>query len=99
MKLFPGPLVASTAGLKLVYSRKPVDVTTSASTIDLPEAYHNALVDYCLQRAHAQDENWEAAQFKSQAVNQDIQLNAERENIPSREHYPRITVRAEDYWL
>lgn len=99
IKLFPAPSAAVTSGLKIIFSRKPVDVVTSASSIDLPEQYHNALIAYCLQRAYQLDENWEAAGFKGQQLAEEVQLNAERENFPAREYYPTITARDEDYWL
>lgn len=97
LKLFPIPQLANET-IKLVYSRVPVDVTADGDTPDLPLPYHNAIVDYCLQKAYELDEDWGSADNIAADYDAKIRLNKERESWQHREHYPNITVIGDDYW-
>lgn len=98
LKIFPVPAEASTNGIKIVYSRQPVDVVNDADSIDLPLSYHNAVVAYCLARAYELDEDWSAANNMGAEYDAGIKLNKDRENWTNREVYPRITVLDEDMY-
>lgn len=98
IKVFPIPVSSGTNNFKLYYSRQPVDVTTSASSIDLPLAYHNGIVDYCMAQAYELDEDWNAASNSNATYDNRVRLNKEREEWGNHEVYPRITVDMEDLW-
>lgn len=98
IKLFPIPIQSGTSNLKIFYNRQPADVVNDGDVIDLPAAYHNAIVSYCLTKAYELDEDWGAASTLAQQKTEDIRMNRERENWSNTEYYPRITASAEDYW-
>lgn len=96
--LFPIPVSSGEDNLKIVYSRQPVDLNSDDDDIDLPLAYHNAIVDYCLTQAYRLDEDWNAANIMAGDYMTSVTLNKERENWGNHEVYPRMTVNLEDYW-
>lgn len=96
--LFPRPQETVTNGLKLIYSRYPTDVTTSASVVDLPKFYDNYVVNYCLVQAYEMDEDWEAAGNKATQVQGDLDFNNNRSFWAGRDKYPIINSMHEDYF-
>lgn len=98
IKMFPIPVDSVTDNIKIVFSRQPTDVDDDADTLDLPLAYHNAIVEYCLSKAYELDEDWGAANNLAAQYDVSVKLNKERENWGNHEQYPRITVSLEDYW-
>lgn len=94
--LFPIPQTSLTNALKVYYQRKPTDVSTGASTIDLPDSYFEVLVKHCLSQAYEMDEDWEAAGAKMTEMASDLKLLRGREDWKDEEFYPVITVRQED---
>lgn len=98
VKLFPIPQFDATAGLKFYGSKYPVDLTIDADEIDLPKEYHNAVVDYCLSKAHELDENWDGSAAKMAQVEQNVRLNRNRQDWKNTDFYPMITIANDDYW-
>lgn len=98
INLFPIPVSSGTGNIKIIYSRQPTDLVSDTDDIDLPLAYHNAVVEYCLARAYELDEDWNAANVKETQYNTTVNLNKERENWGNHEAYPRMTTLLEDYW-
>lgn len=96
--LFPVPVSSETDNIKIIYSRQPTELTSDVDEIDLPVAYHNTVVDYCLTKAYQLDEDWNAAGYLAQEYTSSVNLNKERENWGNQEVYPRITVDIEDMW-
>jgi len=96
--LFPIPDTSMTSGLKIYYTRKPVDIVNPSDTPDLPELYHEALVKFCLLRAYALDSDYYAQQLTSGELDSDIMTLRGRESWKQEETYPTITVRNEDYY-
>lgn len=96
--LFPIPVSSGTDNLKIIYSRQPTELTSDVDEIDLPLAYHNAVVEFCLTQAYQLDEDWNAAGVLSTQYTASVNLNKERENWGNHEVYPRITTNMEDYW-
>lgn len=95
--VFPTPNVSTTSGLKVLYSRKPVDVTDSLDPLDLPEAYHNAVVKYCLTRAYEMDEDYESSGIQFSQFQNDVTTLMNREKLKGQDDaYPTITPRWED---
>ncbi len=95
-RVWPIPSTDITNGWKLYYNRWPQEVTNDSDTIDLPVAYHNLIVNYCLQQAYELDEDWEARKEKSGQIQTDLTLARDREKWQRREVYPTITVLPED---
>jgi len=96
--LFPIPVSSGTDNIKIVYSRQPLELSSDTDNIDLPPAYFNAVVDFCLVKAYQLDEDWNAAGLLSNEYTARVNLNKDRENWNNHEVYPRITVNLEDYW-
>lgn len=98
--LFPNPDTSVTAGLKYVFSRYPVDVTAvsggSGITLDLPEYYHQFVVNYVLMKAYEMDEDAEQSQAKAGVVQADLNYNEARRNLSGRDTYPVIRELPED---
>lgn len=93
---FPIPESSITDAFKIYYNRKPIDVTLVGDTPDLPVAYHEALVKYCLAQAFEMDEDFEAAGAKLSDWERDVNLLRGREDWKNQETYSTITVLAED---
>lgn len=94
--LFPVPQNSTTAGLKLLYSKKPTVPVLDADELGLPPAYHMSLVKYCLVQAYELDENWEASGNKLAQLQLDLNRQANRSKGEPRDTYPLITVMPED---
>lgn len=95
--LFPAPNQSTTAGLKVLYSRKPVDVDSALDPLDLPEGYHNAIVKYCLTKAYEMDEDYESSGIQFSQFQNDVNTLMNREKSKGHdEFYPTITTRWED---
>lgn len=94
--LYPVPQTAETNGIRLYYTRRPVDVLSGDSAIDLPLEYHNRVVEYCLQQAYETDEDWNAAGIKNEQFNTGLDTLKQQETFSDREFYPLITIREED---
>lgn len=96
LKFFPIPDASFVGAIKLYYQRRPVDVANDGDTLDLPEQYHNAVVNYCLGQAYELDEDWDSSGNKFQQMTADVTSNREREKWVAQETYPIIGVRPED---
>lgn len=95
--LFPRPDASVTNGVKIDYARYPVDLTSSASAIDLPHYYHSYVEHFCMMKAYEKDEDWEAAQAKAQLAQSTMDFNNARESWFGRETYPAVIPLVEDY--
>lgn len=89
---------SSTDALKIYYNRTPNDISTGGDELDLPLVYHETLVNKVLQKAYELDENFEAAQYKNQETQQDLNIVRGREQWKQQETYERITVLDDDLW-
>lgn len=96
--LYPVPSTNFPEGLKILYTRRPVPLTSSNDPIDLPEEYHPAVIKYCLAQANTQDEDYEAATLHMASVQSDIQRLSYREEKYAEESYPSITILPDDLW-
>lgn len=95
--LFPRPDAAYADAIKIIYSRYATDIVDSTTPIDLPEYYHQYVLEYCLMKAYEMDENWEAADRKAQYIQSTMNYNSHRESWFGRETYPVVVPMAEDY--
>mgnify|MGYP007027866261 CR=1 FL=1 len=96
LRLFPPPDAAGTSNIKIYYRKRPVALAVDGDTSELPEEYHNAIIDYILQRAYFMDEDYEAAQLAANSVDNDLKMNKERENWKHQDFYPMITIMNDD---
>lgn len=96
VEVFPVPTEVTTNGFKIWYNQKPTPVVNDVDIPSIPEIYHRAIVDMCLQSAYEMDEDWDAVGNKSQQVNASVKLLRGREDWKVEESYPVITVRMED---
>lgn len=94
--LFPRPDTALTNGLKIYYTKKPNPVASDTDSLSVPEQYHNAIVNFCLQQAYELDEDWEASGNKASQMQEDLARLKEDQNWNTRATYPVISVLAED---
>lgn len=96
--LHPTPNYDAENGLKLLYSKNPLEVSENQKELSLPEIYHNAIVKYCMKQVNLMDEDYEAAVlFDGDFTSSVMSL----QNLKSREPtdaYPSITVLPEDEW-
>lgn len=95
--VYPTPDTSIASGLRITYSRYSTDIVGINDAIDLPEYYHQLVVEYCLMKAYEMDENWEAADRKAQYVQSTADFNNNREGWFGHDKYPSITTVAEDY--
>lgn len=97
-RIWPRPQTSITNGLKVIYSRYSTDLSTLNDALDLPEYYHQYVLEYCLMKAYEMDEDWEAADKKAAYVQSTLDFNNNREAWFGRQTYPVIGVVDEDYW-
>ena len=97
-RLDPVPNYSSTNGLRLLYTRVPVEVTGLVDTPELPVQYHTRIVDYCLQQAYSLDEDWTAAGNMASQFKVNLDAQREYEFQKTTDYYPSITVLPDDRW-
>lgn len=97
VNLYPAPDTAVDEGLVAYYSRTPVAVVNVGDVPELPDEYHNRIVDYCLAQAFEIDENFSVAQSKMANFEQKVAA-ANDISEEQQETYPYITD-VEDFTL
>lgn len=95
--LYPVPQKNFTNGLKLEYVKMPTSVTISTDILSVPDRYFNELVNYCLAQAHEMDENYTAAQIKSNQFRQGLDRLNLKETISQSDLYPQVLPDPLDY--
>lgn len=94
--VYPIPQESVASAFKVYYCRKPTDMVADGDVIDLPELYHDVVINIVLQDAYEMDEDWQAAAAKSAQANQDIDRLKDSDEWLRRDSYPVITIRPED---
>lgn len=89
LDLHPTPNFADPNDLQLYYTRAPIPVAKPEDVPEVPLQYHNRIVEYCLGKAYELDENWPAAQIKSQQFAEGALELRGRDGI--QDFYPSIT--------
>jgi len=92
----PDSTSAGTNNLKLYYIKAPTNVTALTDALSIPDTYYTALLKYVMSQAHEMDEDWTAAQVKSQQYTEDLQQSGEDNDRINQGTYQRITVLPED---
>jgi len=91
INLYPAPDSPITNGLTIYYTREPVQVAALSDTPELPDQYHNRIVEYCLARAYELDENLFAANMAEQKFATGVAALKQDESEKVQEFYPFIT--------
>jgi hypothetical protein len=89
ISLYPKPDTVQT--LEIYYTRQPAAVTATSDEPEVPLSYHNRIVEYCLAQAYELDENWQAAQAKSQQFERGLDKLKDTVDWVHRDYYPSIT--------
>jgi hypothetical protein len=95
INLYPVPQNDAPAGLKIYYIKEPPAVTVD-STLIVPDAYYETVLQFVLSKAYELDEDPTNSQFKLTQYTERLNTLSEQENTPSLDVYQRITVLAED---
>lgn len=82
--------------ITILYTANPVELASLGDTLGLPDRYFNAIVQYVLSQAYEMDEDWDAANYKSQQFGVSLDQVADAERTTQEMTYPVITV-IEDY--
>lgn len=96
ISLFPVPGESVTNGLTIYYMRHPDSVGTLADGLTVPLAYHNSVVNYCLQQAYELDEDYQTAGIKKGQFDETMMKLNDRNKWTAQEYYPSITTLPED---
>lgn len=94
--LYPAPQTGAVGDLSIYYTRQPVAVANVSDIPELPDAYHNRIVEYCMARAYELDENFFIASLKDQSFNAGVEKMRQDESWKSQEAYPFITTPEDD---
>jgi uncharacterized protein DUF6682 len=98
VKLFPSPPSDATV-IAVSYLKRPTKIVASANPIDIPVAFHGALMNFCLARANERVQNWQAFGEYMDAFTQAISQNR-YESLQQDDSYPviRDDPSMEPYW-
>jgi hypothetical protein len=94
--LFPTPDQSTVNGLKLLYNKRPTDVTIPTDTLGLPLIYHNPIMKYCMWQASLLDEDHEPALMYQNNFQNDMGLLMSKETTDPVDKYHTITVLESD---
>lgn len=93
--LYPTPSAAGT--IKFYYTKQPTEITATSQTPELPQQYHNRIVEYCLAQAYELDDNQESYRQKIQQFQDNVDRLKDNAEWAPQNVYPSITVSAADY--
>jgi hypothetical protein len=94
LELYPTPDAVGT--LTLYYVKYPDDVAINSDLLTIPDSYFDALVQYCMQQAYEQDDDFTGSSIKGQQVKESLQTLALDSEGAERQYYPTITILDED---
>lgn len=92
----PDSVSAGVNNLKLYYIKAPTKVTALTDALTIPDTYYTSLLKYVMSQAHEMDEDWTAAQVKSQQYDADMTQAGEDNDRINQGTYQRITIMPED---
>jgi hypothetical protein len=93
------PVASSTkaSGFKLEYIKVPANITVFSDYLAIPDRYFNELVNYVTAQALELDENYDAANLKTQQFREGLNRLSQKENAPSIELYVGVMPDPQDY--
>lgn len=75
------PVPDSVKNLTIFYVKAPNIVSSPADMLSCPDRYFNAIVEFCMSRAFAMDEDWPAQQVKSAAFDKNVRENMNTDGV------------------
>lgn len=91
------PVPDASYDLTLRYVRLPNKLTGSASeSLDVPDKYYSALVDYVMAKCYEMDEAFDASGAKMQSFEAHLSIHGEEERNAQEMRHP--VIREVDYW-
>lgn len=93
--LYPTPNYTDPNDLQIYYTRNPIAVEKLTDIPELPLAYHNRIVDYCIAQAHELDDNMESYRMKMDQFTQGSKALNGLDHVMT-EVYSSISVGAAD---
>ena len=95
LMLYPTP---STSGveIKVYFYATPSVVDTVNDYLSLPDNYYSRILEFVMACAYEMDENFAAAEQKTNRFDSNLVAMHEDENKSAQDYYPTITVRPED---
>src|SRR6266542_1596244 len=91
LSLYPAPSAGGASDLTILYTRRPTAYTDLATAPDVPEQYHNRIVEYCIAQTAELDEDDGKYKDKIQEFRENVGQQKEEEIWKSTEFYPFIT--------
>lgn len=98
ISLYPVPNSNAPGALKVYYIPEPTPVVNTTDPLQVPDAYYESVVQFCLSKAYELDEDSQNSQFKLSQFANRLSALSEQESNPSQYSYPRITILDEDAW-
>lgn len=95
LNLWPKPQSSYSLGLTVFYSSAPTEVSAVGNLLEVPDAYFNAVVSYCMWKAYEMDDNFSSAEVMQRQFGESIQRLANRQ-VAQDNFYPTITLLPED---
>lgn len=89
LELYPTPDAVGT--LTLYYIEYPAEITLSSDILTVPDSYFDTLLQYCMQQAYEQDDDWTGSAQKAQQVKESLGILSEDSQRYGRQYYPMIT--------
>lgn len=77
--LYPVPDNVKT--VTIFYVKSPTNVSSPNDLLACPDRYFNAIVEFCMSRAFAMDEDWPAQQVKSAAFDKNVRDNMNTDGV------------------
>lgn len=96
--LLPIPEVAGSGNLDIWYVRYPVPLVAVEDVPEIPEKYHEMLVQRCLSRAHQVDEDYTSAAIVMKEYEEAIMEANSEESNPSSRSYNAVRLLPGDDW-
>ncbi len=95
--LYPAPDVTGATNIDLTYVARPILVSAVSDTPEIPIAFHEALVRFCLMRAKELNEDWAAATQIRESYDTMIVGARHDTQTQSSDHYPVVIDYDGDY--
>lgn len=89
--LWPTPAALITDGLKIYYTKMPVDLTDLTETLSIPDKYYNMLCYWVMSKAYELDEAFAEADAQLQYFERGLDSRNEEERTAQQVTYPTIT--------
>lgn len=92
LNLYPASQNNVAAGISVYFHQYPLELTSLASTLTVPDRFYNGLVEYVLAQALVLNENYPAAQQMLGYHEASLQRQAEKNNQTPTDFYPSVTL-------